>query len=169
MIDINWMAPIGGTAEVLACVPGLKANTLAQWQARDKVSRRGAGHGRATTWHAHDVLEIATMHELSRFGVMLDKGIYVWAALRGVMLSRQAASPRALAEPCLLFTLDEKGRAVVRVFDEAADEDSANGSALGRADAPTVGLLFRAGRIMESVAARIAIVAPGAVRSHGAK
>ncbi len=61
MTQIDWTAPVGGTTELLACVPGLKPNTLAQWQKRQKVSRRGDGRGKATTWHAADVLEVATM------------------------------------------------------------------------------------------------------------
>jgi len=161
-MEIDWNAPVGGAAELLACVPGLKPATLAQWQSRDKITRRGAGHGgRATVWHAHDALEVATLCELARLGVLLDNAAYVWSAVRAELIGRQCGTSRR-KEPCALFTLDAAGETVVRIFDEA-DETGEDGPELDRPDAPTTFLVLRIGRLKDARAVRIAAVAPGAV------
>jgi hypothetical protein len=169
MVDIDWMAPIGTVEVLLHCVPGLTANQVAQWQVRDKISRRGAGRGRATVWHAHDALEVACVSEVGRLSILPEHAAEFWAAARGIMLARQYPAPNQPHDEAVILCREQNGRLVFRLFYESAGSNHpTQGSGLNRPDAPRLFVMFRLGRFVDDLAERIAAVAPHVVRRAAA-
>ena len=160
-MGIDWTAPVGGIAELLACVPGLTANTVAQWQHRDRLGRRGKGRGKAVTYHAEDVLEIATRFEVSRLGLLPQYGAEIWAAVRGVMLTRQHPVEGAPTDQAIIFAREPGGQVKFRPFYESAPSNHpVHGSGINWPDAPDTFMMMRTGRFVDNMAARIAAVVP---------
>lgn len=80
----GWLQVIGGTAELLACVPAVSAKVLEQWQQRGIVELHnlGLGRGRRVARVALDVLHIAALAELAGLGVQLGYAHEAWLIVR---------------------------------------------------------------------------------------
>jgi len=128
MAEINWDAPVGGSKEMLACIPGLTMVTLHQWQRRDHTVRRGSGQGRAIMWHASDVLEFAARYVVSRFGLLQSKFPFMWPVIRGAMLARQFPTPGDNRDRTHAFWLDAGGRLQSETLTEDNQETTAKSS-----------------------------------------
>jgi hypothetical protein len=164
MAEIDWDAPVGSTSKLLACIPGLKENTLHKWMQRDKLCRRGDGNG-VRTWFGRDVAEVATVYELGRLGILHDKVFTVWMYVQGRLARRTHPGSAPESPVSVLLALDAGGHLVAR---PVAEDGSDDGGGMDRPDAPNIFVVFRVDQMLDRLAARIASVAPAAVR-RGAK
>jgi hypothetical protein len=84
-------------AQMLDCVPGLAWKTFSQWVKRDLVMlpagvRRGTGHKRF--YSPSDIIQIATIQELTRHGFPPRDAELVWLMLvRGRLMARAMQKP----------------------------------------------------------------------------
>ncbi len=165
MRNFNWAAPVGGTAELLACIPGLKPDTFRKWQQRDRLTRRGdLGPGHRKVWHAEDVLEAAIAFECSAFPMLQDEPLLARSLAQTGMVVRMYPKPGAVLDRLLVFYREAaSGRICYRDFKES--DGAAIDLAFDSPEAPDVFLMFRVDRFIDRLAERIAAIAPGAVRS----
>jgi hypothetical protein len=103
------------------------------------------------------VLEIATRVELSRLGVLPEHAHLVWRHVQdGMVHHHTLLAGSAMPEMAAILCVEpQTGQIVVRLFDEAADEDAANGSHLDQPGAPLVFVIFRLSRFIQRTATRI--------------
>jgi hypothetical protein len=159
MVDIDWRAPVGRSAKVLRCIPTLNPETFKKWRQRDKFSRRGATP-QGTVWHAHDVLEIAAAAEVSGLSMLHSKQYFIWLQVQKRMFAREHPMPRETYDHAFALYLDAIGSLCCREFRES----DPSGLNLDHPEAPESFVVFRVDRFIDRIAARIAAVAPGAVR-----
>jgi hypothetical protein len=155
MVRINWWAPVGGSVEVLECVPGLKAGTLRQWRFRGKLSRPAD----ETVYCADNVLEVALMHEFSAFPMLSGEPLLAASLAQAGIADRMLRKPGAVLDKVLVFYRETgTGRVCYRDFNESRHAETH--AAFDHPDAPDAFLTFRLDRFIDRIATRIAAVAP---------
>lgn len=67
-------------SDVLACVPGLGRDAFGQWVKRGVVSLSNSGRGRGpkANYSASDIVQVATIYEIARQGILASKAAIIW-------------------------------------------------------------------------------------------
>ena len=152
MDRLDWTAPIGGTAALLACIPGLSEKTLWAWRDRGHVEPRGRGTGNRLEWTGADVLKLSVRQEFSRLNILPGHAAHIWSYVEEGMIHWETM-PGPLPDRSVILAVEpQTGSLVVRSFLES-DEDAAD---LDHRGAPPVFVVFRVARFIERVAVRIA-------------
>lgn len=140
--------------QMLACVPGLSEEVFKQWIIRGIVSFTDdapMGKGRRRLYTPADVIQVATLHEMSRQGIMVSKAVFVWHIVRGRLIAL-AHPPLAgeLGYSAALAIHPTTGELVSRTFIEGEAAFDPNDDA-----APDVLVLFRVDRFIARMLARM--------------
>lgn len=133
--------------QMLACVPGLSEEVFKQWIVRSVVAFTDdapMGKGRRRLYTPADVIQVATLHEMARQGIMVSKAVLVWHLVRGRLIAL-AHPPLAgeLGYAVALAIHPTTGELVSRTFIEGEAPFDPNDD-----DAPDVMVLFRVDRFI---------------------
>lgn len=140
--------------QMLACVPGLSEEVFKQWIIRGIVfftDDAPMGKGRRRLYTPADVIQVATLHEMSRQGIMVSKAVFVWHIVRGRLIAL-AHPPLAgeLGYSTALAIHPTTGELISRTFIEGEAAFDLNDD-----DAPDVLVLFRVDRFIARMLARM--------------
>ena len=140
--------------QMLACVPGLSEEVFKQWIIRGVVAFTDdapIGKGRRRLYTAADVIQVATLHEMSRQGIMVSKAVFVWHIVRGRLIALSLPHLAGeLGHAVALAIHPTTGELVSRSFIEGDASFDLNDD-----DAPDVLVLFRVDRFIARVLARM--------------
>jgi hypothetical protein len=146
--------------QMLACVPGLSKEVFKQWIIRGLVSFADdapVGKGRRRLYSEVDVMEVATLHEMARQGIMVSKAVFVWHLVRGRIIAMMHP-PLAveLGHTIALTIHPTTGELLSRVFLEGEPAfDPADD------DAPDVMVIFRVDRFIWRLTERMNAILEG--------
>jgi hypothetical protein len=159
-MEIDWRSPIGGTRDLLACVPGLTEPAFKQWRVRGVIRLTAAdmGTGHPATYQARDVLQVAMVHELSRETALIAKAPRIWLLVQRAMARRQFPAGEARNDEAILLTISPDG--ALRDWSFRESQPVAFARALAAPGSPTTMTVLRVDKLIDDVAARIAALEP---------
>jgi hypothetical protein len=149
--------PEFSTAQFLSCVPGLTLQGFNTWIYRgvfvpldgDQVER-----GKRQLFSARDVIQAATLHEVSRLTLSVAKVALVQYAVQGRLIARQEPPPGEAFNVSAAFCADPAtGELVMRFFREGAEKADPLG--LDDPDAPDALVVLRMDRLIARVLRRL--------------
>jgi hypothetical protein len=157
------------THQMLACAPGLAAETYNQWLNRGVVILReeaAPGRGRRRLYSPRDVVQIATIWEMVRQGFPPSKARQIWLVTESRLITRTSPAPGEAFDAVLLFCMNpQTGELVLRFDHEGGIASRAEGEDEGdETDVPDVFTLVRVDRFVARVLARMDAIRQQAAR-----
>jgi predicted YcjX-like family ATPase len=149
--------PQFSTHELLACVPGLSNEALKQWVNREVVAlsyRESSTSGRPAVHSGADVIQVATIRELTRQGIMAHVAKEIWRVV-GTRIDQIRDGNIGEGDVATFFRVDHDGSLHIDSFREnnfePADLDQ-------NKDGTNVQVFFRVDRFIREMVSRMETV-----------